>query len=134
MIERANAELIFESQFRNFKVVYRRYAGLFFCICVDANDNELAYLEAIHLFVEVLGMSSSHNSGLQIPINARRKMPSLRMCASLTSSSISTRYARFYTDRVRVTILIIARCTQFWTRSSLQEKLRRRAKKLFFLD
>ncbi|KAJ3575502.1 hypothetical protein NP233_g1058 [Leucocoprinus birnbaumii] len=41
-------------EFRNYKIVYRRYAGLFFCICVDANDNELAYLEAIHLFVEVL--------------------------------------------------------------------------------
>lgn len=36
-------------------MVYRRYAGLFFCLCVDANDNELAYLEAIHLFVEILG-------------------------------------------------------------------------------
>ena len=34
--------------------MYRRYAGLFFCVCVDANDNELAYLEAIHFFVEVL--------------------------------------------------------------------------------
>ena len=42
-------------KFRNHKIVYRRYAGLFFCVCVDANDNELAYLEAIHLFVEVLG-------------------------------------------------------------------------------
>ncbi|KAK9452781.1 AP complex, mu/sigma subunit [Dipodascopsis uninucleata] len=41
-------------EFRNFKVVYRRYAGLFFCICVDSSDNELAYLEAIHFFVEVL--------------------------------------------------------------------------------
>ncbi|GAO51971.1 hypothetical protein G7K_6059-t1 [Saitoella complicata NRRL Y-17804] len=41
-------------EFRNHKIVYRRYAGLFFCICVDTNDNELAYLEAIHLFVEVL--------------------------------------------------------------------------------
>ena len=34
--------------------MYRRYAGLFFCACVDATDNELAYLEAIHFFVEVL--------------------------------------------------------------------------------
>jgi AP-2 complex subunit sigma-1 len=34
--------------------VYRRYAGLFFSMCVDTSDNELAYLEAIHLFVEVL--------------------------------------------------------------------------------
>ena len=41
-------------QFRNFKIVYRRYAGLYFCICVDVNDNNLAYLEAIHNFVEVL--------------------------------------------------------------------------------
>ena len=36
------------------KIIYRRYAGLFFCACVDTNDNELAYLEAIHFFVEVL--------------------------------------------------------------------------------
>ena len=41
-------------QFRNDKIIYRRYAGLFFCLCVDNNDNELGYLEAIHLFVEVL--------------------------------------------------------------------------------
>jgi hypothetical protein len=45
-------------QFRNHKLVYRRYAGLFFSFCVDSNDNELVWLEAIHLFVEVLGTSS----------------------------------------------------------------------------
>ena len=44
---------VFSVQFRNFKIVYRRYAGLFFCICVDLEDNNLAYLEAIHNFVEV---------------------------------------------------------------------------------
>lgn len=41
-------------EFRNFKIVYRRYAGLYFCICVDVGDNNLVYLEAIHNFVEVL--------------------------------------------------------------------------------
>jgi len=41
------------AQFRNFKIVYRRYAGLFFCICVDLEDSNLGYLEAIHNFVEV---------------------------------------------------------------------------------
>ena len=41
-------------EFRNFKIVYRRYAGLYFCICVDVSDNNLYYLEAIHNFVEVL--------------------------------------------------------------------------------
>lgn len=34
-------------------MVYRRYAGLYFIFCVDATDNELLYLETIHLFVEV---------------------------------------------------------------------------------
>jgi len=42
------------NQFRNYKIIYKRYAGLFFCFCVDTNDNELAYLELIHLFVETL--------------------------------------------------------------------------------
>lgn len=41
-------------EFRNFKIIYRRYAGLYFCLCIDTNDNCLAYLEAIHNFVEVL--------------------------------------------------------------------------------
>jgi AP-2 complex subunit sigma-1 len=35
-------------------LIYRRYAGLYFTLAVDANDNELAYLESIHLFVELL--------------------------------------------------------------------------------
>ena len=38
--------------FRTFKIVYRRYAGLYFCLCVDINDNNLGYMEAIHNFVE----------------------------------------------------------------------------------
>ena len=42
------------SQYRSYKIIYRRYAGLFFSFCVDVSDNELAYLEAIHLFVEML--------------------------------------------------------------------------------
>mmetsp|Transcript_18968 Transcript_18968/g.36701 ORF Transcript_18968/g.36701 Transcript_18968/m.36701 type:complete len:94 (+) Transcript_18968:231-512(+) len=33
---------------------YRRYAGLYFTLCIDPKDNELSYLESIHLFVECL--------------------------------------------------------------------------------
>lgn len=33
--------------------MYRRYAGLYFIFCVDVADNELLYLESVHLFVEV---------------------------------------------------------------------------------
>ena len=50
---------ILSFQFRNFKIVYRRYAGLYFCICVDVQDNNLYYLEAIHNFVEVSQASLS---------------------------------------------------------------------------
>jgi hypothetical protein len=41
-------------QYRTYKVIYRRYAGLFFSMCIDVSDNELVLLEAIHLFVEIL--------------------------------------------------------------------------------
>lgn len=41
-------------KFRTNKLIYRRYAGLFFTICCDVTDNELVTLEAIHLFVEIL--------------------------------------------------------------------------------
>jgi len=36
------------------KVIYKRYASLFFIACVDKSDNELITLEQIHLFVEIL--------------------------------------------------------------------------------
>ena len=49
------------SQFRNFKIIYRRYAGLYFCICVDVTDNNLAYLEGIHNFVEVTDTHTTHD-------------------------------------------------------------------------
>lgn len=41
-------------EFRNYKIVYRRFKALFIAICIDVNDSELAYLEFIQLFVEVL--------------------------------------------------------------------------------
>ena len=41
-------------QYKQYKVIYRRYAGLFFSMCVDVTDNELLLLESIHVFVELL--------------------------------------------------------------------------------
>ena len=49
--------------------MYRRYAGLFFCFCVDTNDNELAYLEGIHFFVEVLDTFFSNVCELDLVFN-----------------------------------------------------------------
>lgn len=31
-----------------------RYASLYFCMCIDQDDNELEVLEMIHHFVEIL--------------------------------------------------------------------------------
>ncbi|GAB4820544.1 hypothetical protein N2152v2_007590 [Parachlorella kessleri] len=39
---------------RNFRVVYRRYASLFFLVGIDAEENELGVLEFIHCMVETL--------------------------------------------------------------------------------
>ncbi|KAL7096850.1 hypothetical protein ACP275_10G106200 [Erythranthe tilingii] len=39
---------------RNNKVVYRRYASLFFLVGVDNEENELGILEFIHLLVETM--------------------------------------------------------------------------------
>ncbi len=38
----------------DFKVVYRRYASLFFIAGIDLDDNELISLEIIHRYVEIL--------------------------------------------------------------------------------
>ncbi|GMI05447.1 hypothetical protein TrVE_jg4578 [Triparma verrucosa] len=52
-----------------YKLIYRRYAGLFFTIAVDVTDNELAYLESIHLFVELLDSYFSNVCELDIVFN-----------------------------------------------------------------
>ncbi len=41
-------------EYKETKIVYKRYASLYFVTCVDKDDNELLTLEIIHHFVEVL--------------------------------------------------------------------------------
>eukprot|EP00004_Rigifila_ramosa_P005172 TRINITY_DN15643_c0_g1_i1.p1 TRINITY_DN15643_c0_g1~~TRINITY_DN15643_c0_g1_i1.p1 ORF type:complete len:167 (-),score=47.84 TRINITY_DN15643_c0_g1_i1:40-498(-) len=41
-------------EWRGQKVIYKRYASLYFAVCVDNDDNELIMLETIHHFVELL--------------------------------------------------------------------------------
>ena len=36
------------------KIIYKRYASLYFCLAVDPEDNELEVLEVIHRYVEIL--------------------------------------------------------------------------------
>jgi AP-2 complex subunit sigma-1 len=71
----ANSPLV-RQNLSSTKIVYRRYAGLFFCVCVDANDNELAYLEAIHFFVEVLDQFFGNVCELDLVCYFGRGIPS----------------------------------------------------------
>ncbi|KAE8714120.1 AP-4 complex subunit sigma-1 [Hibiscus syriacus] len=48
------AEICSFIEHRNYKIVYRRYASLFFLVGVDNDENELAILEFIHLMVETM--------------------------------------------------------------------------------
>mmetsp|Transcript_37959 Transcript_37959/g.97978 ORF Transcript_37959/g.97978 Transcript_37959/m.97978 type:complete len:143 (-) Transcript_37959:1152-1580(-) len=41
-------------EYMSYKIVYRRYASLFFIAAVDAEENELGTLEFIHCLVETL--------------------------------------------------------------------------------
>ena len=41
-------------EYKDYKIVYKRYASLYFITIVDKDENELIVLEMIHTFVEVL--------------------------------------------------------------------------------
>ena len=41
-------------EFSTYKLITRRYAGLYFTVAVDSEDNELLTLETIHFLVETL--------------------------------------------------------------------------------
>ncbi|XP_075226837.1 AP-1 complex subunit sigma-2 isoform X1 [Lycorma delicatula] len=41
-------------EWKDLKIVYKRYASLYFCCAIEQNDNELLTLEIIHRYVELL--------------------------------------------------------------------------------
>ncbi|PAN44380.1 hypothetical protein PAHAL_9G038600 [Panicum hallii] len=41
-------------EWQGYRVVYKRYASLYFCMCIDPADNELETLQIIHHYVEIL--------------------------------------------------------------------------------
>jgi hypothetical protein len=54
---------------RNLKLVYKRYASLYFLCAVDESDNELIILDMIHHFVEVLDKHFSNVCELDLVFN-----------------------------------------------------------------
>lgn len=57
-------------EYRDSKIVYRRYASLFFVVGIDSEENELAVLEAIHRYVELLDRTYTSVCELDIVFNA----------------------------------------------------------------
>ena len=53
-----------------YKLIYRRYAGLFFIVGVDAEENELAVLEFIHCVVETLDKYFENVAELDLMFNS----------------------------------------------------------------
>eukprot|EP00981_Chlorochromonas_danica_P007331 scaffold1690_cov177-Ochromonas_danica.AAC.8 len=53
-------------EYQNFKLIYRRYAGLYFIFGADVTDNELLLMESIHIFVEILDVYFSNVCELDI--------------------------------------------------------------------
>ncbi|XP_078612432.1 AP-1 complex subunit sigma-2-like [Branchiostoma floridae x Branchiostoma japonicum] len=41
-------------EWKEYKIVYKRYASLYFCCAIEKGDNELLTLEIIHRYVELL--------------------------------------------------------------------------------
>ena len=56
-------------EFLNFKIVYKRFAGLFFLFCVDYSENELSHLELIQLMVELLDQYFGNVTELDLIFN-----------------------------------------------------------------
>ena len=54
---------------RNLKLVYKRYASLYFLCAVDTTDNELLTLDMIHHFVEVLDKHFANVCELDLVFN-----------------------------------------------------------------
>ena len=97
------------SDYKAGKLVFRRYAGLYFTLCADAADGELLLMEAIHLFVEVRGGRGGGGvSAFVAPPQIIPPLPprapffsifrfwttTLATCASWTWCSTSTRWGR----------------------------------------
>lgn len=111
---------------RSTKVVYRRYAGLFFCVCVDANDNELAYLEAIHFFVEVLDQFFGNVCELDLVFNFYK----VRVFWVTKSGAIAFIIETLVLANT-IFFAMLYRSTQSWTKSSWRVRSKKPANKSF---
>lgn len=68
--------------YKEYKIIYKRYASLYFITIVDKDENELIILELIHAFVEVLDKFFQNVCELDLIFNFHKVLP----CASRPTS------------------------------------------------
>jgi len=77
-------------EYKDTKVVYRRYASLFFVCGISSDDNELVTLEVIHRYVEVLDRYFGNVCELDLIFNFQKAyaiLDELIMAGELQESS-----------------------------------------------
>ncbi|KAK1393440.1 AP complex subunit sigma [Heracleum sosnowskyi] len=80
-------------EWRGYKVVYKRYASLYFCMCVNQDDNELEILEIIHHFVQILDVYFGSVCELDLIFNFHKAyyiLDEILMAGELQESSKKT--------------------------------------------
>lgn len=60
--------------FQHWKVVYKRYASLYFIVLADQDDNTLLHLELIHHYVEVLDKYFGNVCELDLIFNTHKAL------------------------------------------------------------
>lgn len=68
----SSRDLKYQSNFVEYqqnKLVYRRYAGLYFISSIDLIDSELSYLESLHFLVEILDIYFNNVCELDLVFN-----------------------------------------------------------------
>lgn len=88
-------------EYRNYTLIYRQYAGLFFIFCVDVNENELAIYEVIHLLVETLDSYFGNVCELDLVFNFDRAYQILDDV--ILGGEISETCQSLVVERIRIT-------------------------------
>eukprot|EP01018_Ginkgo_biloba_P010734 Gb_36359 [translate_table: standard] len=73
-----------------FELHSKRYASLYFCMCIDGEDNELDVLEIIHHYVEILDRYFGSVCELDLIFNFHKVSDELLIAGELQEPSKKT--------------------------------------------
>uniref|UniRef100_A0A7S4G6F7 AP complex subunit sigma n=1 Tax=Eutreptiella gymnastica TaxID=73025 RepID=A0A7S4G6F7_9EUGL len=77
-------------EWKDYKLVWKRYASLYFVSCIEKTDNELIHLEIIHHFVEILDRYFGNVCELDLIFNFHKAyyiLDEVLLCGELQETS-----------------------------------------------